>query len=633
MRKFKFMSKAVVGMMAIAMTMGSLSGVAFSQPMAIYAAVTSITVDEEIAEGGSATSQTAGATINLKATFADSDDLESETLAWESSDTDVATVEADTQDSTKATVTIAADAAKDAEATITVYYKKDDANNGKSATYAIKVVEKSVTPDPGTDDEEYSMDAFVDAGLMTLTVQTNDPYFTVDVLKTASDTEKPSKSYTYANNDDQCVIIDLGFLKVKKGNILNVYGSSVTDKRKGTIVTTEAQPAKEKITVDATKTSLAAAIGKTTPADAEKYQYTSSFRGDWYDLDNLDFEAAKVAGTTIIIRLKAVDTAAEGTTAAKSTPAGPEIKVKIPAAPKAPKVTVDYTKGTVKVTDKMQIALLPADGPVNEATGWKTAKKSMTRKEIAKELLGDENSTAAFTMVVRTAASGKKSASMPVIVPIKDQPTLAYTDATKKDSVTVTVGTTTATLKATRDKDGGLTFAPTGGTFQYEDGGKWKTVTSKLIKNFSSDKVKVRLAGVKTDKNTPNSGSFESTELELEVPKPAETPTTPADKEKATAPTAGDGAGEVKVGADVVLTISRDETTATTIKFETATDQDAVVATLEYRVGTTGDFAPIPATLENQLETELTIEVRVKATTDKDASDSLSVKVAAKATE
>ena len=49
----------------------------------------------------------------------------------------------------------------------------------------------------------------------------------------------------------------------------------------------------------------------------------------------------EVAGNTIVIRKKAV--IASG----KEAPASAEVKVKIPAIPKAPKVKIDYVKGTI----------------------------------------------------------------------------------------------------------------------------------------------------------------------------------------------------------------------------------------------------------------------------------------------
>lgn len=364
--------------------------------------------------------------------------------------------------------------------------------------------------------------AKVDYENMILTVSTSDPYFTVDVLKTESDKEKPSKTYTYAGGEG--VKIDLGFLKIKKENILNIYGSSQTDKSKGSIVKIAAQPVKEKFTVDATKDSLLEALGK-TEADKDTYEWRSSFGSNWGDLDTFNFASAKVAGTTIVVRQAAV--VEEG----KETPAGPEAKIKVPAAPKAPKVTVDYVKDSVKVTDKMQIALL-GENPVDEETGWVDAGKGMTRAQIVTALkISDEDAAKAFSIVVRTKANGKKSASMPVIVPIKATSVLTASSETAPDSATVSVGDATVTIKADKTENG-VTFTISGGTatFQYDKGSdKWANITSGTEIKTSASTIKVRIAPEKEDKKVAGSGAFASNVVTL----------TPAVEEASPTPSTG----------------------------------------------------------------------------------------------
>lgn len=513
MRKFKFMSKAVVGMMAVAMTMGSLSGVTFRQPVAVYAAISSITVAELVNEGEEPIPQEPGANFTLGATL-DGMLAADEKLTWVSSDEDVATVTVD-EDSTIATVEITESAEKDATATITVYYKKDDPSDEKSATFDITVVEKTV--DDNNNFGESNVDAWIDVKPMTLTVKTSDAYFTVEVLKTASKTEKASKTYVYARNTQEGKnVIDLGFLKIKKGSFLNVYGAN-SSREKGKVITIGEQPKKEKITVETKESSFAAAIGKKDKG----YEYRSSLGSDWKDVDltveqgGLDFKSAQVAGTTVIVREKAKETTTDGST--KYTPAGPEIKVKIPAAPKAPKVTIDYSKEKeVKVTDKMKIALLEGSTPPADGDLWKQAGKGMSRDDIAKLLLGEAKKDEwykKFTIVVRTEGANNKPNSMPAVVVIKEQPVLAHTDEKKTE-----VKSGAATLKAEKDDTGAVTFTAANGDFQYEVSGKWKDVTSKPVKNLG-DTVKVRLKWEKTEKGKADSGAFHSNKLELTVTK------------------------------------------------------------------------------------------------------------------
>lgn len=610
MRKFKFMSKAVVGMMAVAMTVGSLSGVAYSQPMAVYAAANEVTVSYDdievtvgVASGDKMPIVENGSGYNIgytkptdfpaKYTFSTSDgkivvpnDAEVaipttykvpvgivNSNVSESSDTvninvDVTISVAQTDATLKfaaitpptslqvgQTMTPIEISVESGSASADVNSFKADASlpaglevkegtdgdagkwflsgtptapvTGSTTIYlqALKadgtllgwtpVVLPAVAAKENNgdgDEKKYFLDAYVDYDNMLLVVETNDPYFTVDVLKSDSEKEKPSKSYTYAGPYAE---IDLGFLKVKKDNILNIYGSSVTKKDNGKIVKVTAQQDKlSKITVKASESSLASAIG-IEEKDVGLYRYRSSFGSDWLELDNFDFTAAKVAGTTVVIRKTAVPNEEDST---KGLPASPEVKVKIPASPKAPKVTIDYVKDTVKVTDKMQIALLTGSEPIDEKTGWQDAGKNMSRTQIVEKLKSTAEAASidlseAFTIVVRTKGDGgKKSASMPAIVEIKEKPQLAYTDETKKTEVKCG----NATLSAKKDKDGNVTFTAKDGDFQYDVSGKWKAIPSKAVKGLSGT-VKVRLAPDKGEKNKPETASFASTELELTI--------------------------------------------------------------------------------------------------------------------
>ncbi|MDE7211154.1 MAG: hypothetical protein K2O03_06890 [Lachnospiraceae bacterium] len=379
---------------------------------------------------------------------------------------------------------------------------------------------------PSTGTNESGVEAEVRYDSMSLLVTTSDPYFTVDVLKDAGDKTKVSKSYTYAAvakttegggtpasaKSGNTVAIDLGFLKIKKANTLNIYGSS-SEQAKGFIVTVAAQPTKEKLKVDATKDTLMQALGKKDD-DAKDYQWSSTLGGFWAPIETFDYTSAKVAGTTILLRLAADD----GEDKTKNAPAGPEAKIKIPAAAKAPKVTVDYAKDSIKVTDKMEIALL-GTAPVDEKTGWTDAKKGMTRDEIATAVLGadatDAKKAEAFKIVVRTAATEKKSASMPVIVEIKGAPVLAA-DASSKDTATVTIDEKESTIKAEKTDDG-VKFTVTGDAkFQYDKGSnKWVDIKNGDVVTKLSGDVTVRIASEKEDKKVAGSGKFGSNSIKL----------------------------------------------------------------------------------------------------------------------
>lgn len=192
-----------------------------------------------------------------------------------------------------------------------------------------------------------------------------DPYVILEVVKDSSGS-KVSGTHAYEMKDGaQSITVDLSFLKAAKASYLRVRGSSETVTSK--VVTVNGMPGKLSLKytsgkIDAKKTdpaeNVAAAFSgsKTSISVADLnsglYEYHTLYGGEyWENLADLPQEMVEVAGTTIVVRKVADDSSADD----KKAPASAEVKVKIPAAPKAPKVTVDYAKGTIKLPKSAQV--------------------------------------------------------------------------------------------------------------------------------------------------------------------------------------------------------------------------------------------------------------------------------------
>lgn len=190
----------------------------------------------------------------------------------------------------------------------------------------------------------------------------SDPYVILEVLKDETGS-KTSATYTYAMNGNTEITVDLSFLKATKASYLRVHGSSETVT--SDVVTVNAQPEKIKLKYVSGQTDTSKAVAnnieaafatggtKISAKDVEDgvYEYHTLYGGaSFVSLEELDQATTEIAGTTIIVRKAATDKA----------PAGAEVKVKISAAPKAPKVTVDYAKGSIKLPKNTEAQIVYA---------------------------------------------------------------------------------------------------------------------------------------------------------------------------------------------------------------------------------------------------------------------------------
>lgn len=339
-------------------------------------------------------------------------------------------------------------------------------------------------------------------------------------------------------------VVDLSFLKASKEAYIRVHGDS--EKDSSDIVTVSPQAKKVAIKYTSGQETLLKALSINKAAPTEEvlagYEYRTLYGSNYSDLKDLDKDMVEVAGTTLVVRSKAV------TTGEKTAPAGVEVKVKIPAAPKAPKVTIDYVKGIFKLPKnaEAQIIFNEPDTAARAAgdltpTSWKDL--SITTGDQAQILgLFEETKTEAmvealtmngFTLVVRTKA-GKKAASNPAIVLVEGVDSPVQTPGTEESSVLdeVKIGDAKLTWKVSATD---ITYTASGSDFEYYDVAKSKWVAIKSTKPVvvktatSADvKVKVRQAGVKATKTTD--GKLPSAALEVTVkayvaPTPEATPT------------------------------------------------------------------------------------------------------------
>ena len=355
----------------------------------------------------------------------------------------------------------------------------------------------------------------------------SDKYVFLEVLKDQAGT-KVSATYCYPVNDGKAVV-NLSFLKAAKDQYLRAYGTTLnTDGtyKYSDITKVAAQPSKLSIKYDALKGLI---DGKTKEAIKieDGYEFKSLYGSTWADLEANSLKGMEIAGNTIVLRKKAVD---DTTNTTKNVPASAEIKVKIPAIPKAPKVKIDYVKGTINFGKGTQYVKIT---DVETESKWvKNAdSKPLELLDIIKKLDSTATTlpTSDISLVVRTAKTDKKAASalsfvtIPKVVGITNTAegevipgttdkkmggSIKYSDTSLGEDKLLTWENTTKGISLKAEK------VP----FQYYDETKkdWKTIaTGKAVEVKLKDngKVKVRVAGKKETKT--EKGAFASGEAEL----------------------------------------------------------------------------------------------------------------------
>ena len=343
-------------------------------------------------------------------------------------------------------------------------------------------------------------------------------YLFLEVLKDEKG-KKVSGTYGY-KADGGSVTVDLSFLKASKAQYLRAYSDQVDENGayvRGEITTVSAQPGKLKIKYDAVKGLVDDKKTELVLGDTGKevYSFKTLYGSDWAPLTSTALTDKNVAGTTILVRKTAVEKAAD----VAGTPASAEIKVKIPAIPKAPKVTIDYVKGMVKLGKGTEYATLDNALQDKWTETTEADAKGADVVKLLEALKGTGKATTPTTtlLVVRTKATDKKAASQWTFVTLKDLAELtpgSGDDAKVGGTLTLEEGKKLTWANTSK----GISLKPEGIAFDYYDNAKkaWKAVAAGKeveVKLKNGDKLQVRAAGTKATKKA--AGTFFSASTEL----------------------------------------------------------------------------------------------------------------------
>ena len=398
--------------------------------------------------------------------------------------------------------------------------------------------EPTITFDPVTYEATIEVAAGVKSGYVCLKVLKEDK---LDA-KVVSESWYPVKNV----NGKNVAIVDLSFLKAAKPSYImavDMLGN------KSASVTTIAAQTKTAIKYDAKTKSFVdkskAPIGVTELAS---YEYKTLYGSNWgtiatnggvftpstlatFKTDKL--ENAVVAGTTLVVRKAA------SKTAGSEAPAGTEVKVKIPAVAKAPKVKVDYVKGVISLPKGVEVCI------VNTATGklkqggnpladlWGSATGKLTQEQIltALQVAGaDTTKTQAmgYTFAIRTAEiKDKKAASKIDFIKINPAPIISPDTTAKKVQVLKAADGTTkeAVFGYTFEADGLKVTPDPNSTVNCAyslDGRKWVPITGGVTIKVE-DKAKVQFYVPAEKGSDTKAASFASNIVEITYEKPAST--------------------------------------------------------------------------------------------------------------
>ena len=400
------------------------------------------------------------------------------------------------------------------------------------------VDEPIITFDPVTYEATIEVAASVKSGYVCLKVLKEDK---LDA-KVVSESWYPVKTV----NSKNVAIVDLSFLKAAKPSYImavDMLGN------KSTSVTTIAAQTKTAIKYDAkTKSFVDKSKAPIDETELANYEYKTLYGSNWgtiaanggvftpstlatFKTDKL--ENAVVAGTTLVVRKAA------SKTAGSEAPAGTEVKVKIPAVAKAPKVKVDYVKGVISLPKGVEVCI------VNTATGklkqggnpladlWGSATGKLTQEQIltALQVAGaDTTKTQAmgYTFAIRTAEiKDKKAASKIDFIKINPAPIISPDTTAKEVQVLKAADGTTkeAVFGYTFEADGLKVTPDPNSTVNCAyslDGRKWVPITGGVTIKVE-DKAKVQFYVPAEKGSDTKAASFASNIVEITYEKPAST--------------------------------------------------------------------------------------------------------------
>lgn len=398
--------------------------------------------------------------------------------------------------------------------------------------------EPTITFDPVTYEATIEVAAGVKSGYVCLKVLKEDK---LDA-KVVSESWYPVKTV----NSKNVAIVDLSFLKAAKPSYImavDMLGN------KSASVTTIAAQTKTAIKYDAkTKSFVDKSKAPIDGAELANYEYKTLYGSNWgtiaanggvftpstlatFKTDKL--ENAVVAGTTLVVRKAA------SKTAGSEAPAGTEVKVKIPAVAKAPKVKVDYVKGVISLPKGVEVCIVDtATGKLKQggnplADLWGSATGKLTQEQIltALQVAGaDTTKTQAmgYTFAIRTAEiKDKKAASKIDFIKINPAPIISPDTTAKKVQVLKAADGTTkeAVFGYTFEADGLKVTPDPNSTVNCAyslDGRKWVPITGGVTIKVE-DKAKVQFYVPAEKGSDTKAASFASNIVEITYEKPAST--------------------------------------------------------------------------------------------------------------
>lgn len=392
-----------------------------------------------------------------------------------------------------------------------------------------------ITFDPVTYEATIEVAANVKSGYVCLKVLKEDK---LDA-KVVSESWYPVKTV----NSKNVAIVDLSFLKAAKPSYImavDMLGN------KSASVTTIAAQTKTAIKYDA-KTQSFVDKSKAPIADLAGYEYKTLYGSNWGTIDTSGaftpstlatfktdkLENAVVAGTTLVVRKAA------SKTAGSEAPAGTEVKVKIPAVAKAPKVKVDYVKGVISLPKGVEVCIVdtatgklkqggsPAADLWGSATGKLTQEQILTALQVAE---ADTTKTQAmgYTFAIRTEEiKDKKAASKIDFIKINPAPIISADTTAKKVQVLNATNTTQKddVFTYTFEADGLKVTPGTTSTINCAyslDGRKWVPITGGVTIKVE-DKAKVQFYVPAEKGSDTKAASFASNIVEITYAKPAST--------------------------------------------------------------------------------------------------------------
>lgn len=396
--------------------------------------------------------------------------------------------------------------------------------------------EPTITFDPVTYEATIEVAAGVKSGYVCLKVLKEDK---LDA-KVVSESWYPVKTV----NNKNVAIVDLSFLKAAKPSYImavDMLGN------KSASVTTIAAQTKTAIKYDAkTKSFVDKSKAPIDGAELANYEYKTLYGSNWgtiaasggaftpstlatFKTDKL--ENAVVAGTTLVVRKAA------SKTAGSEAPAGTEVKVKIPAVAKAPKVKVDYVKGVISLPKGVEVCIVDTStgklkqGGSPGADLWGSATGKLTQEQILTALQVAEADTTktqamGYTFAIRTAEiKDKKAASKIDFIKINPAPIISADTTVKKVQVLNATNTTqkddvfTYICEADGLKVTPVTTSTVNCAYSL-DGRKWVPITGGVTIKVE-DKAKVQFYVPAEKGSDTKAASFASNIVEITYAKPA----------------------------------------------------------------------------------------------------------------